>query len=104
MAADYYITRRPGADGRHLIHREGCPFLQNRKEEILLGNFDSVNCAKEEALRNYSLMRRCRFCIREKSCAEMIHVFSRSLDINFLFQPGAQDVSQTLNILFHCTN
>ncbi|HBE41872.1 MAG TPA: hypothetical protein DDW27_11835 [Bacteroidales bacterium] len=104
MAADYYINRRPVADGKHLIHREGCPFLQNRKEEILLGNFDSVNCALEEGRKYYRMTSKCIFCNKAKSYAERIQIFSRSLNITFLFPPEVPDGTSPVNILLHCTN
>jgi hypothetical protein len=62
MTNKYFISTKPGIDGRHSVHRHGCPFLPEPERRIILGIFQSPPEALTEAARYYPDPICCPFC------------------------------------------
>ena len=61
----YFICRRPGREGLHYVHKEGCPFMPGPEKRIFLGIFRSAGSAIAEGKKHYCSAARCVFCSKE---------------------------------------
>ena len=62
MKQNYYISIKERLNGDHLVHRQDCPFLSERKDMILLGSFMSVSEALIRGMSRFRKVGRCPFC------------------------------------------
>ncbi len=64
--AKYYVRIKPQFSGTNAVHKEGCPFLQDNKSRIFLGDFFSSHDAIIEAQRYFMKSKGCLFCTKEQ--------------------------------------
>ena len=61
---NYYLNKRPLINGYYSVHKEGCPFLEEKNERIYLGKYescyDAIKIAKQAALNSDG----CYFCLK----------------------------------------
>jgi len=58
----YYVRVKPQLDGIYAVHKENCPFIQDLKKKIYLGEFTSSQDAVREAKRYFRKSKECLFC------------------------------------------
>ena len=60
----YYLNIRPIINGYFSVHKEGCPFLDEKNERIYLGKcescYDALKIAKKTTLNSDG----CYFCLK----------------------------------------
>ena len=67
MTNNYFISTKPGIDGRHSVHRQGCPFLPEPERRIPVGIFQSPPEALTEASTYYRKSVCCPFCSKVRN-------------------------------------
>jgi hypothetical protein len=65
MTAKYYVAIRPQTNDRHIVHKEGCPFLPEAEKRIYLGLFCSCHQAENEGQKHFASTGSCPFCLKE---------------------------------------
>jgi hypothetical protein len=62
----YYVRTKPQLNGIYAVHRENCPFLDDLKKKIYLGEFISSHEAVREAKRYFAHSKECLFCNNQR--------------------------------------
>ncbi|RPH31568.1 MAG: hypothetical protein EHM93_13115 [Bacteroidales bacterium] len=61
----FYVRVKPQHDGIYAVHKENCPFMDDLKKKIYLGEFISSHDAVLEAKRYFKHSDVCPFCNKE---------------------------------------
>jgi hypothetical protein len=61
----YYVDRRPQANGDHEVHKSDCPRLPLNENRLYLGSFKNCSAAVREARKYYSQVNGCQHCSSE---------------------------------------
>jgi len=99
----YYLNKWARADGSHIVHKEGCPFLSGRDRQIFLGSFEFYQSAMEEGRLYFELTAACIYCLKDTNPLKVIKEYPDIIRLTFPVLQKRSDGSVEEGLLY-CLN
>ena len=77
MSVNYYLSTRPGNDGKYLIHLHDCPFLPQKGKRIFLGIFGSGIKSRIYRIWLPPFIRYCPYCLAKQYPSKAMNLFNK---------------------------